>query len=49
MKRQGQERIRAELTGLTPEQVREYWRARHEELRELQAAARAKPAEEQKQ
>ena len=37
LKRLGQERIKEELTGLSPDEVRAYWRERHEELLALQA------------
>ncbi|MCG3131221.1 MAG: hypothetical protein FLDDKLPJ_01999 [Phycisphaerae bacterium] len=42
MKRQGAERIRQRLEGLSREQVEQYWKEQTEELRRLQAELRAK-------
>lgn len=46
MKRQAQERINAELAGMSREEELEYWRAKHAEFVAEQAALRAKLAEE---
>ena len=42
MKHEAQERIRKELEGKSPEEQREYWRKKTQELRALQQQARLK-------
>lgn len=46
MKRQGQERIMQELHGKTEAEIQAYWDQAHEALLAWQAAARAKPIED---
>jgi hypothetical protein len=42
MKREGAERLRQKLAGLTPDQVREFWRERTEALLRKQQDVRSK-------
>lgn len=44
MKRQGQERLRQKLAGMTPEQVQAFWDQKTRELQERQRAAREQAA-----